>query len=393
MDNFVRIDSKNLEIYVINLDSRPDRLKQIDYQLQKIGWKYTRYSALSNITKFPSYGISKGAIGCISSHFDIIRTQMKKNSNKLLVILEDDALFCNDFIERFKYIEENFWIKDWDFFYLGGYYHLPSNVPQNWYNYDCKSRFLKDGKFQTYHLTSTKYIHLCHSIFTTHAYIVNPKSLKKIYNIMCQEVTKPHPKHQFRTRALDQIYQNLQEDEKFSAFTFTPGMITQSVSKSDIVNLEVDYDTYHKRVCGEHIYSNKLEDFNYDRYFNIDFNKSDDILDIYFIQKIHNYLENNTNINRIIDLTHTSGVIAREINFDNSILIFEDDLIKFFNTKQNVTSTNIQVLPVRDSNNYDGYYINEKLVQNVNLSDFNNPNTLFISDIKKDLINIIYKYI
>ena len=46
-------------------------------------------------------------------------------------------------------------------------------------------------------------------------------------------------------------------------------MVTQLTSKSDIVNLNVDYDTYHKKVCGEHIYSNHISKFDYNKYFNI----------------------------------------------------------------------------------------------------------------------------
>ena len=309
--------------YLINLDSRTDRLENANKEFKKISWSFNRYSAIlgKNIKNFPSYGLKYGEIGCIASHFDIIRKECLAKSDVPIIIVEDDIQFSDYFLEKITFLEDNFKFIDWDILYLGGYYHLPENIPKGWYNYNFNSPYMFNNKFKTFHHTSVKHIHMTHSLFTTHCYVINPKSLEKIYDLLRTEIYKPCPRVLNKTRSLDQIYQNLQEEGKIIAFTYTPGLTTQIVSKSDIIHLDVDHTTWHKKVCGDHIYSQN-ERFNYDSYFNLPkINKIEINLTLNFylycieetinLDSINKINLNELDINKIIiDMTYNYGLIG-----------------------------------------------------------------------------------
>lgn len=188
-------------------------------------------------------------------------------------ISEDDAKLCDDFIERFTYTETFFQFDDWDVLFLSAYYHLPDNVPADWYNYDVNSPFYdaKMRRMQTYHLTNVKYIHKVHAAFTTVSYMINPRSLEKIYRLLLTGLNVPSPRDpQGRlTRAIDHILMNLQEEDRIQAYAVTPGMVTQRMVLSDIKGHIFDQNQYFSQVCGQHIYANGLDDFKYDEYFQL----------------------------------------------------------------------------------------------------------------------------
>src|SRR5687767_15147676 len=94
-----------------NLDHRTDRLNHMVEQLNKINlpamrqrslpWKETDY-------KNPKYNVmytrTPGAIGCHLSQVEVMRKALKEN--KHAIVFEDDIIFCSDFHERLRIIEE-----------------------------------------------------------------------------------------------------------------------------------------------------------------------------------------------------------------------------------------------------------------------------------------------
>ena len=60
----------------------------------------------------------KGSYGCYSSHLAILRSIVKDNLNNT-IIFEDDAIFCDKFVETL-HICVNALPSDWNQFYLGG---------------------------------------------------------------------------------------------------------------------------------------------------------------------------------------------------------------------------------------------------------------------------------
>jgi GR25 family glycosyltransferase involved in LPS biosynthesis len=102
-------------VIVINLDRRKDRIQKIALQLDSLNISYIRQSAIDAKT----LNINP-IIATRMSHIEAI----KKYPGKTL-ILEDDALFCELFNEKFSdhiaHLPE-----DWDILFLGGIFKKPS---------------------------------------------------------------------------------------------------------------------------------------------------------------------------------------------------------------------------------------------------------------------------
>ncbi len=151
------------KIFLINLDSRKDRLDESMKILNtyNLGEKLIRFSAITpppNLKdSFDEKGrkISRGAVGLILSMLEIFKESKKNNYNSIL-ILEDDFLLKNeeyggDVIEQLKNIE-------WDVFYLGANLHQKlDNVSNNLYKikYGYATHAVAYNKnFYDYFLTS-----------------------------------------------------------------------------------------------------------------------------------------------------------------------------------------------------------------------------------------------
>ena len=68
------------KIFYINLDSREDRKKLCEEQLDKLGWKYERIPAIRK---------ENGALGCVLSHIKVL-TKARDNKLPYVIIFEDD---------------------------------------------------------------------------------------------------------------------------------------------------------------------------------------------------------------------------------------------------------------------------------------------------------------
>ena len=96
-------------VVVINLDRRPDRMDKLGPQLDELGIEYERFSAVDA----KELGI-EGYIAGTMSHVAV----WKKYKGQKILVLEDDALFCEDFNEKFAEVMKTL-PQDWDIFYLG----------------------------------------------------------------------------------------------------------------------------------------------------------------------------------------------------------------------------------------------------------------------------------
>lgn len=99
-----------IEKYVINLKKRPDRLA-----------KFTKKCPLKNVKTFNAINgkllggeldsiypnkLNKGEKGCFLSHINLWKKQIKEDI-EYFVIFEDDAIFCENFSEKFEKILNN----------------------------------------------------------------------------------------------------------------------------------------------------------------------------------------------------------------------------------------------------------------------------------------------
>ena len=223
-----KIKLSNIDFKCISLTSRNDRRNWINSHLPKFNIEYEFFDAIINDNEyninFPK-AYNKGQKGCLLSHYKLLKTH---NSDKILGIFEDDVELCEDFLERFKYIEDNFDL-DWDIFFLSSYYHLN----------DHEDRWNISGDFE---LTNTKYIHRVYGAFTTHSYLVNPKSIDKILKLIDENIAD--------TYAIDHVY-CAKIESKLNCYSFTPGMANQRISYSDVDGGSKDPNTF-KSIIGDH---------------------------------------------------------------------------------------------------------------------------------------------
>lgn len=78
-------------VFYINLDDRVDRRVHVEQQLDKMGWKYSRFPAIKK---------ADGRLGCSMSHLKII-TMAQRMELPYVCVVEDDILFRNpEFYKR-----------------------------------------------------------------------------------------------------------------------------------------------------------------------------------------------------------------------------------------------------------------------------------------------------
>jgi len=195
-------------VYVLNLDSRPDKMRSIKKRLNKFDIEYERWPASGPGDKEVAENFLKtkknkdaliktiGAMGCLISHRKIIKDAMIKGYSRIL-IFEDDAMFDPEIKTKVKKIDSL--QKNWGLVYLGGSQH-------NW----AHIKYIKDF----YYSRRTN---------GTFAYAIRKEMFKPILAI---SDALEHP--------IDWYLILLQEKFKRKCFTFWPNICIADVSSSDI---------------------------------------------------------------------------------------------------------------------------------------------------------------
>ena len=111
-------------VYVINLDSRPDRMMDFRQGLRSLGM--TDHEIDQKIIRFsgviPKNG--PGALGCTLSHLNIVKDAKEAGYEKILVF-EDDAIPYAEGIKYMNDVVEDLENESWDLYYLGYNSHHP----------------------------------------------------------------------------------------------------------------------------------------------------------------------------------------------------------------------------------------------------------------------------
>lgn len=186
-------------VVVINLDRRPDRMERLEPQLKELGIEYDRFSAHdAKELNIKPYVAGTWSHTTIWSRYHQIFGDIK------ILVLEDDALFCENFNEKFAEVMQTL-PEDWDIFYLGAlidrYTGKTTPVNEHWVK-----QVISTG---------------------TQAYCINPKRLKTFYN----EVKDKQWYIDVELRVLA---------EQYNAYIAQPNLVTQFPSYSDLREKDVD---------------------------------------------------------------------------------------------------------------------------------------------------------
>ena len=136
------------KIYIINLERRTDRKEQIIKQLKK--YKITNYEIINavdgkniiiqelfNKLKNKTKINTPGHLGCLLSHKKVLLKALEDNV-KSFMILEDDIIFKDNFLEKIKTLK----LPEWECIYLGAPLEQKKIFLNNW---------VKHKKFSTTH--------------------------------------------------------------------------------------------------------------------------------------------------------------------------------------------------------------------------------------------------
>jgi GR25 family glycosyltransferase involved in LPS biosynthesis len=210
-------------IYLINLDKRPDKLQESLYELQKINTTAERISAIDGSLTFKKgMNLTAGAYGLMLTHIQILEDAIKNNYSSIL-LLEDDVMFVDGFMEKFE-SKINFLPNDWDMFYLGGnnIFELGTFIPVTG---DLNVIINKHNYKQLNHeLVKTTHTQ------TTHAVAINNKFLKTLFDYINNNSTLPVDNHQFLLQKMG-----------YNAYVIMPSIALQRPTFSDIERRYVDY--------------------------------------------------------------------------------------------------------------------------------------------------------
>ncbi len=199
----------NIYVWYINLDIRIDKQVKIYEQIINLGFnknKINRFSAingfdilmdLKNKNYLSDEIISKisiqnkiyrnNVLGCLLSHYFLLKQISENNdlTDDSIVFIYEDDFFINKeylyktlFTEVIKKIKNFSKINSWDMIYLGGRYEK-NFIPKN---YILESNMFSKIDNNFYKRNSTGYSEDFER--TTHNYIINKKSAKKICEII-----------------------------------------------------------------------------------------------------------------------------------------------------------------------------------------------------------------
>ena len=199
-----RHDSQGLDIVVINLDHRPDKLKDFDSNRLKGLPSYSRMrGTYIQPEEYKGKDIDVKQYGCFDSHIKIWK-MVKRNT----LILEDDAKLVRAFhIPPLP--------KDFDLYYLG-----------------CNDRHFgaksgpRRGHFN--HPEMRCWVHEARQVLTTHAYIISPKGAEKALKM-------PHYKD-----CVDVALWDVQKDGH--SYYVRPSLFVQRAAHSDIHGKWINFE-------------------------------------------------------------------------------------------------------------------------------------------------------
>ncbi len=188
------------KVVLINLKRRKDRLEHALRELKKIKWPFLYPELIEGIDgqleNLPiGFTGGLGALGCSLSHIKVLEKAIQDGVENLL-ILEDDIVFEDDFVEGIKNFLSDL-PDDWDALMFGGNHFIPPKVLHG---------------------------NVCRCNFTglTHAYVIRRRIMADLLN-------------KFKTSSTHTDMTFAQEQRHYKVYAPHPFIVTQNkLLKSDI---------------------------------------------------------------------------------------------------------------------------------------------------------------
>lgn len=262
------IEPEELYIGYLNMDRRLDRRQHMDKELARVGLTAHRHTGQPPIVfdiDHPKYATMRsrtpGAIGCYEGQMNIMREALRRGKHAM--VLEDDLVFCSDFLERLAYMDR--WMTghimlgaDADIVWLGATVHSPAfwhpkgpsgmrpNCSAN-LGIDCEA-------------TANSRIIRTYGAFSTHAYIVHHESIQKILDELGRQMPT----------SIGIDYSFIRMQPALYAYSFVPGCVKQMDNESNIGTGITRWSGFLKLNGTEensrYVWQDKMGDFNPDTF-------------------------------------------------------------------------------------------------------------------------------
>lgn len=158
-------------VYCVNLRRRPDRLERIKANIQEVGWPFKPVQFVpavdGKLCQRPEWWRGGGgAWGCYRTHVSLMEACLNEGVESVL-LLEDDALFPRDFVERAREFLSAV-PEDWGMIYLGG-------------------QHLKVGRQSPTEVEGTNgLVYVPYNVNRTHAFGLRGRTMTKVYRHCCR---------------------------------------------------------------------------------------------------------------------------------------------------------------------------------------------------------------
>lgn len=153
------------QVYVLNLQKRPERLQLADKRMKFCDIDYMRFGATDgsvmnkiweSFSKENTYFKNPSYVGCAISHLSIYRDALEKGYDKIL-ILEDDnrihresnKLFTANFLNEVQPYETKTLFFNWELLYLG---FIPLTDDCSMWSYNELKEFISPHVFKAHNL-------------------------------------------------------------------------------------------------------------------------------------------------------------------------------------------------------------------------------------------------
>lgn len=236
----------------INLNHRQDRNNHMILELNKHALGAVRFDAISYKTRtwdYTRYGVmlrrTPGAVGCWESQVSVMKKALSIGMDA--GVMEDDLIICSDFAKRMDHIEGFVnHQEEWDVVFLGGTVHVNPPWWHTGMNHDLPGATLgRDAE-----CTIDPNMLRVYGAFSTHAYIVNHRSIEKVLGLLDSVLPE--------AMGIDWAF--IKVAPQLKCFMFVPGCIKQMDNMSDIGNGMTIFSGFSK--IGPYWWTDKMEDFH-----------------------------------------------------------------------------------------------------------------------------------
>lgn len=242
----MKIAWENIDWAYVNLHQRPDRQAHAAAEFAQQGIVPRRVPGLLSTrdTWYPTpltqrmYNRTPGAIGCWLSQMTALRSAPQ---DKIAAVCEDDVCFCKDLRERIAYLGAHV-PANWDIVWLGATFHCN---PPVWH----KDTLGFDAKRVGHRIFRG------FGIWSTYAYLVNPRSAARILDMMDTYMAD--------SDGIDHCA-ILYLEPQLNTYFMVPGCAWQVDGQSNIGTGVTEFSAFRR--LGPYAWADRMQDFDPDTF-------------------------------------------------------------------------------------------------------------------------------